>query len=115
MNYLNLLFIILLIAVCECLSQSCLKKYKTDNKIIFYITAVILYSMICYLLVMSYKYKGMGIVNVLWSGISVLGVLSAGIIFFNEKITKMDWIGIVFIILGIFFVLYEGVHPVNKN
>ncbi len=64
---------------------------------------------------MSYKYKGMGIVNVLWSGISVLTVISTGIIFFNEKITKLDWIGIIFIILGIFFILYEGSHPSNKN
>ena len=52
----------------------------------------------------------MGIINVLWSGISVLVILSSSMLFFGEKITTMDKIGVVFIILGMFFISYEGVH-----
>jgi multidrug transporter EmrE-like cation transporter len=62
---------------------------------------------VCYLLVQLYKYKGIGLINVLWSGLSILVILSIGIIFFNEKITNLDKIGIFFIILGIIFITYE--------
>ncbi len=113
-NYLVLIFIIILISICESFGQSCLKKFYENNEIQFYISAIIFYSIICYLLIQSYKYKGMGMVNVIWSGISVLLILSTGIIFFNEKITKMDTIGIIFVILGLFFILYEGGHPSKK-
>jgi multidrug transporter EmrE-like cation transporter len=59
---------------------------------------------------MSYKYKGMGLVNVLWSGLSVLVIVSTGMLFFNEKITRLDWLGIALIIGGMVAVLYEGEH-----
>ena len=114
-NYIILISIIIIISVCESFGQSCLKKFYENNQIHFYISAMFFYGIICYLLIQSYKYKGMGMVNVIWRGISKLLVLSTGIIFFNEKITKMDIMGIIFVILGLFFILYEGSHPITSN
>ncbi len=106
-----LLLIILLISVCELFGQSCLKYfYSNDNKPQYYIYAILFYSVICFLLLQSYKYKGMGMVNVIWSGLSILIVLSSGVVFFEEKITTMDKIGVLFVIFGIFLILYEGAH-----
>ena len=79
--------------------------------LLYFFIGVIFYTVVCYLLVQSYKYKGMGIVNVLWSGLSILIILSIGNIFFNEEITTYDKIGIFFVIIGIFFITYEGSHP----
>jgi multidrug transporter EmrE-like cation transporter len=59
---------------------------------------------------MSYQYKGMGIVNVLWSGLSVLIIVSTGVIFFEETITWLDKIGIALILMGIGCVVSEGAH-----
>jgi multidrug transporter EmrE-like cation transporter len=56
---------------------------------------------------MSYKYKGMGLINVLWSGLSVLVILSTGMLFFGEDITRMDMIGAAMILAGIGFVVWE--------
>lgn len=81
----------------------------------YFIIGVLFYSIVCFLLVQSYKYKGMGIVNVLWSGLSILVILSVGIIFFNEKVTTYDKIGIFFILLGMFLITYEGTHPTIEN
>jgi multidrug transporter EmrE-like cation transporter len=106
-----LLGLVILISISECLGQSCLKNYHLDpSKAYLYLLAVLFYSLVCLLLVLSYKFKGMGLVNVLWSGISVLFVVSVGMIFFNETLTRMDFLGIVLILLGITCVLWEGSH-----
>jgi multidrug transporter EmrE-like cation transporter len=52
----------------------------------------------------------MGLVNVLWSGISVLTVVSVGAIYFDESVTPMDIFGILLILTGIGLVVYEGDH-----
>jgi multidrug transporter EmrE-like cation transporter len=110
-----LLGIILLISICELFGQSCLKYFnKNQEKTHYYFLAVLFYSIVCYLLVQSYKYKGMGIINVLWSGISILVILSSSMVFFGEEITTMDKIGVVLVVLGIFLISYEGVHPTKK-
>ena len=107
----SLLTILLFISISECLGQSCLKKFHIDplpkNNYLYYL-AVLFYSIVCLLLLISYKYKSMGLVNVLWSGISVLVVLSTGILFFHEKITFLDKIGVFLILLGITFVVWEN-------
>lgn len=106
-----LLGIIMLISISECLGQSCLRIfYKNPKNVAYYAIAILFYSIVCALLVLSYRYGGVGIVNVLWSGISVLTILGVGMAFFNETITTMDIFGIFFIILGIMLVLWEGTH-----
>lgn len=108
---LPLLAIILLISFCEGIGQSCLKKVFSDpDKMHLFVVALVFYGIVCYLLLMSYKYRGMGIVNVIWSGLSILLIVSIGVLFFQETITNMDKIGIVLIIAGIVFVLWEGGH-----
>jgi multidrug transporter EmrE-like cation transporter len=103
-----LLLLVLAISISECLGQSCLKKYhKAPEKTHLYIAGVLFYTIVCALLVMSYKYKGMGLINIIWSGISVLLILSTSILFFNENITRMDIIGVAMIISGIGFVVWE--------
>jgi multidrug transporter EmrE-like cation transporter len=49
----------------------------------------------------------MGLINVMWSGLSVLVIVSTGVLFFNEKITNLDRIGIFLVLLGILCILYE--------
>jgi multidrug transporter EmrE-like cation transporter len=106
-----LLGIILLIVILECLGQMCLKSYfNNPGKIHLYFIAIVFYAMVCLMLVMSYKYRGMGIINVLWSGISVLAVASAGVLVFHETLTRLDIIGIVCILVGIGCVVWEGEH-----
>lgn len=105
---LALLLLVLAISISECLGQSCLKTYhKSPEKTHLYIAGVLFYTIVCALLVMSYKYKGMGLINVLWSGLSVLVILSTGVIFFDEGITRMDMIGAGMIVAGIGFVVWK--------
>ncbi len=105
---LALLLLVISISISECLGQSCLKIYhKAPEKTHLYIAGVLFYTIVCALLVMSYKYKGMGLINVLWSGLSVLVILSTGVLFFDESITHMNMIGAGMIVAGIGFVVWE--------
>ncbi len=72
--------------------------------------AVVCYVVVCMLLLVSYRYKTMGMVNVIWSGLSIVVILVAGIIFFNEQVTTYDKIGVILIIAGISFVVWETDH-----
>jgi multidrug transporter EmrE-like cation transporter len=106
-NYL-LLGLIILIAISECAGQSCLKSlYANPSRTYLYFLAVLFYGIVCLLLVLSYKYKGMGLINVLWSGLSVLTIVSVGVIFYHEKLTSLDMFGIALILVGLACVLIE--------
>jgi multidrug transporter EmrE-like cation transporter len=108
-NSLYLVLVVLGIVIAECIGQSCLKTlFNNPDKTHLYFAGVLSYSVVCYLLIQSYRYKSMGLVNVLWSGLSVLAVLAAGALFFHEKITTMDMIGVALILTGIVFIVAEA-------
>jgi multidrug transporter EmrE-like cation transporter len=52
----------------------------------------------------------MGMVNVIWSGLSILVILTAGVVFFNEVVTTYDKVGVILIIAGMAFILWETEH-----
>jgi multidrug transporter EmrE-like cation transporter len=106
----ELLIIIVLISLFECIAQGCLKKFFKDNKKYYFVISVICYAIVCYLLVCSYQFKSMGIVNCIWSGMSILFIVWIGYFFFNENIDIQDLMGIGLIIIGIWFILYDGPH-----
>lgn len=107
----NLLVIVILISLLECVAQGCLKHYFISTNVSYlFLISVICYIVVCLLLVKSYRFRGMGIVNCIWSGISILFILVIGIFFFNESINMNDIIGIILIIIGIFFIQYDGSH-----
>lgn len=108
MNTQIILLLALIMSICELIGQSCLKYLnKNPSKYHYYFMAVLFYSIICYLLLESYKYKSMGLMNIIWSGISILIVITVGITFFGETISFSDKIGVFFVLLGLFFILYD--------
>jgi multidrug transporter EmrE-like cation transporter len=106
----NLFVIIILISSFECVAQGCLKKFFKDSNFFLFLSGIICYAAVCYLLVKSYQFKSMGIVNCIWSGVSILFILWIGWAVFNETINTRDVMGIAFIISGIWFIMYDGPH-----
>ena len=104
----ELLLVILLISISECTGTTCLKHlYLDKNKYWLFIVAILCYVVVCMLLLVSYRYKTMGMVNVIWSGMSILVILFAGVIFFKEEVTTYDKIGVILIVAGMAFILWE--------
>ena len=105
----KIILIIILIVIIECLGQVCIKiLHNEPDKYHFYFIAVFLYSIVCYLLFLSYSHSGLGIVNILWGGASAILVFLSGVLIFNEKHTHTDYIGIGLIIAGIVCVTWKN-------
>ncbi len=104
----TLVILIVLISLFECFGQNCLKRLfiNPDQKHLYFF-AVLFYSVVCYLLVMSYRYKSMGLTNLLWSGMSVIVVVTTGMLFYGERLSRLDIFGILLILLGMACVVIE--------
>jgi multidrug transporter EmrE-like cation transporter len=109
----NLLVLILLISTVECIAQGCLKTFFANSQVYLFIISVICYVIVCYLLVQSYHFKSMGLVNCVWSGMSVLFILMIGYFIFSESINIRDISGVILIIIGTWLILYDGPHGVE--
>lgn len=104
-DFLVLIVIILLIVVFETSAIACTKQYHLSGDVAFIIVAVTCYTVVCFLLSESFKYKSMGITNVIWSGLSVFAVAMAGVLLFREEFHLHDLIAAALITSGI--VIFE--------
>lgn len=98
-----LLIAILFVALFEAVGQTCIKLAHMYNKL-YMILAIISYAIVSFFLYVSYNYKGVGIVNALWSGLSIILMITIGLLFFKEKIGKREWLGIILIISGLLLI-----------
>ena len=92
---------VLMVAVFEAVGQSCIKLSRVQQNWWWMSLAMIAYAVVAFGLYMSYAYKGVGIVNALWSGLSVLIMVVIGLLVFKEQISRVEWVGVVLIICGI--------------
>lgn len=102
----NILILIALICITETMAISCVKKYHNGDGSIFFIFAILLYSGVCFLLNKSFHLNTMGITNVLWSGMSVMFVIIAGVLLFHEKIHTHDVVAAALITTGMLMIRY---------
>jgi multidrug transporter EmrE-like cation transporter len=99
-----ILLLILFIVICESISQCLLKKFYMCKYIPYFIGAMVLYGIICYLLVRTYEFEDLGLVNALWSAASVIAVILVGKFVFHEKNDYWQYLGIALIIIGIILI-----------
>ena len=100
-----LIVVLLFIVISESTAQYCIKKCKTTHKMYFLLLAILMYGLVCLGLYKAYDYKTMGIANLMWSCLSIVSIALVGIIYFHEKITFYDLLGVVFVFIG-FFLIY---------
>jgi len=105
-KFYHLLPIILGIIVFEAMSQGSLKSYYLGRGNKYFILGLFGYLVVSILLTRSYKYDGMGEVNMLWSGLSVITILLVGYTIYGEKIHWHDFFALIFIMLGIVLIEY---------
>lgn len=100
-------FFILLVAVFEAIGQSMIAQSRYKKNINWLFIGILCYCVVAYGLFMSYQYKGVGIVNALWSSISIILMLGIGCFVFKEKLDKNEWFGIFLILVGIVFINFR--------
>ena len=101
----DLLPLLFVLASSEVMSQMSIKHYQVSGKIEFMFLAMMLYSFICWCLYYLYKSSAIGIVQALWSSISIIFSLVLGVMLFGDKVDRIDCIGVAFIIFGSFVIL----------
>lgn len=99
--------LVLAIAIIGGFAQVSVKKsYKDkENRGLFFILSNLLYTIVCILVLFTYQYRTMAMVNVLWSGISICVVFLYGHLFYDEKVTMKHIIASALLIIGIGLVL----------
>lgn len=103
-----LIGILLFIVGTESCAQYFLKKCKTTQRWHFFLIAVFFYALVCLGLYNMYDYKDMGVVNLMWSCLSIISIIMIGVIFFHEEINWFDIMGIVFVFIGFGFIFLYG-------
>ncbi len=92
---------VFLIVLCETIALSLLKQYALTQNLLYFFFGMLAYSAVAFFLVKSFRFAEMGIVNVLWSACSVVFVIAAGYLFFQEKIELTEALGIILVISGV--------------
>ncbi len=80
---------------------------KSQGNIPILLLGMACYCGVAYGLYLSYQYRGVGIVNALWSSLSIVLMLIIGAALFNEKLKIREWIGIALLISGIIVIEYH--------
>lgn len=96
------------VAIFEALGQSMLAWARKSKNNYWIFVGMSCYCVVAYGLYMAYKYKGVGMVNALWSSISILLMVTIGHTFFKERFDIYELTGIALIILGIIAINMGG-------
>ena len=98
----NIYLIILLVACFEALAQTCIYQSKVTNNKMYFIMGIFFYVLVSFSVYQAYYYKGVGVVNAIWSAIDIVLLLLVGHLLFNEQISVKEYIGLFLILVGIF-------------
>lgn len=110
-NNLKLYFLLIVFIVFfEGVAQFHIKKSRLTKNSIYILISIFAYSIVCLLLKKCYEFNGIGITNLAWSVISIITMISIGVIMFNEKITLYDIIGVILCLSGMYLIFIYG-HP----
>lgn len=100
--------LLIFIVLSEATAQFCLRKCKKEQKFHLFLLGVFFYSLVCLGLLNMYSMKEIGIVNFMWSCMSIITVLIIGVIVFHEQINRYDFIGLIFVFFGLGLVFLKG-------
>lgn len=90
-----------LILVSETVAIGLLKEFSMSGSAVYLFGGLALYTLVAVFLVQSFKYEGMGVVNILWSAFSVIAVVVTGVLLFGETVTTNDLIGMAMVVSGV--------------
>ncbi len=92
---------IAVILLAETAAIALLKAYADTSNILFLFGGLFGYFLVCVFLEYSFRYEGMGVVNILWSAFSVTFVVATGMLLFSEHVTPAQIVGTAFVMTGV--------------
>ncbi len=105
----DIIIFALIIAIIENIAQNTIK-LNEENSFKFFI-GIFLYVFIGYLLNYTYNNYSFGVLNIIWSSISIILAILIGYMFYNEPINRWKILGLISAIMAIYFMYRAD----NKN
>ena len=96
------------IVLSEAVAQYCVRRCKAEQKYHLFILAILFYSFVCVGLYIMYGFRQMGVVNLMWSCMSILTIMLVGVFFFHERIDIYDIMGMILVFAGLVLIFIKG-------
>lgn len=106
---------VLLILLSETTALSFLKEYSLSGSLKSLGLGLGFYLLVSIFLIRSFRYEGMGIVNVLWSAFSVILVVATGMFLFGEKVGTMEITGMMMVIAGVIILRWSETKKESRG
>lgn len=100
--------LLVFIVLAEAGAQYCIRRCKEEQKLHLFILGVFFYAFVCMGLYFMYGFRQMGIVNLMWSCMSILTIMIIGVIFFHEHIDIYDIMGMILVFSGLVLIFIKG-------
>lgn len=107
-TYLYIFLFVILLTIIEAFSQYNLKVFSQNNHIHYFIIGAIGYVLISAIISYLFGYEKMGIINNTFNVISSIVIVFIGYLFFQEKLSTVQIIGIIFGIFGMVLIGVDG-------
>ena len=108
--------LILLIVCCECGAQYNANMYRHKSNLTYLIAGGLLYFLVVYFLSEAHKHAKMGVVNSIWSGLSVVSIALVGYVFFNQTLRFSQICAMSVVMIGVVYLaLDEEPEPLTSN
>jgi multidrug transporter EmrE-like cation transporter len=107
----KLIFLIVCISLASTFGESMIKLSYTEKdkkiKIKAFILGISSFILISSLLLLSFKYKTVGMINVLWAAFAIIFTYVAGMIIWKEDVDNFDILATICVIAGTYFILIK--------
>lgn len=100
--------ILILLTIIEFGAMYQLKTYTLTNNIVHYGLGIFLYSLAATLLMKSFNFEEIGIINHSWNIFSSIFGFALGYIVFKESLTKAEGVGIIISMIGLILMNSNG-------
>lgn len=106
----NIFILIILVSIIEYFGDANFKRYARENKINSLVIGIIMYAIMIVFLIISLKKSNISYINGLWDGTSaIIETLLAYILLHETLSNKIQYFGLVFIIIGIIAMNYGNI------
>ncbi|ARF09967.1 hypothetical protein Indivirus_6_33 [Indivirus ILV1] len=106
--YLYIILLVILLTSIESCSQYNLKIFNKSQNIQYFILGSLGYVIISAILSYLFGFEKMGIVNNLWNVFSSISIVLIGYLFFKEKLSTIQTIGVILGVIGIGLMGIDG-------
>ncbi len=104
----ELLWLIVATGIVEIAAQIFAKQAYITNDKRYMLLTFLLYGVISLLLIRTYRYSTMGLVNAMWNAFTTISIVLIGMYVYKEKVNGWATLGIAMTLVGFYLIYVKG-------